>query len=97
MTFSGKMIILMYSNSSILFSISFIGLDRDFFSMAQIPTMTCLPAEHLGVQGVASNFAPKDDERLGEDGLNMLPSSYPQPEVTKQSSDSFWNDTGIRP
>ena len=33
----------MYSNSSILVSISFIGFDKDFFSMAQIPTMTCLP------------------------------------------------------
>ena len=39
-TSSGKMIVLMYSNSPILVKISFIGLDRDFFSIAQIPTTT---------------------------------------------------------
>ena len=42
-TSSGKITVLMYSNSSILVSISFMGFDKDFFSMAQIPTMTCLP------------------------------------------------------
>ena len=37
---SGKIVVVMYSNSSILDKISFIGLDKDFFSMAHIPTMT---------------------------------------------------------
>ena len=39
-TGSGNIIVRIYSNSSILVSISFIGLDRDFFSIAQIPTVT---------------------------------------------------------
>ena len=37
---SENMMVRMYSNSSILVSISFIGLERDFFSIAQIPTVT---------------------------------------------------------
>ena len=40
MTASGKMVVLMYSNSSSLVRISLMGLDRDFFSMAQTPTTT---------------------------------------------------------
>ncbi len=40
MTSSGKMVVLMYSNSPSLVRISRIGLDKDFFSMAQTPTTT---------------------------------------------------------
>ena len=40
-TFSVKMTVLIYSNSSSLVRISFIGLLRVFFSMAHTPTTTC--------------------------------------------------------
>lgn len=39
---SGKTIVLIYSKSSSLVRISFMGLDSDFFAIAQIPTITCL-------------------------------------------------------
>ena len=43
-TSSGNTTILMYSNSSNLVKISFIGLLCDFFAIAQIPTKTCFPS-----------------------------------------------------
>ena len=41
-TSSGNMMVLMCSNSVIRDRISFMGFDKLFFSMAQIPTITCI-------------------------------------------------------
>ena len=53
-TFSVKIQVLIYSNSSSLVKISFIGLLRVFFSMAHTPTTTCSTGWNMGTRNKPS-------------------------------------------
>ena len=55
-TSSGKIVVVIYSNSAILDKISVIGFDKLFFSIAQIPTTTRAFGRPLSSSSISEGF-----------------------------------------